>query len=270
MPHVDGGNAIDWGRTSCDYSTHRPNYPDRFFEMLRVLGVGLAGQAIVDLGTGVGFLAQRFAEQGAIVTGVDISEGQIAEARRRCVAADVSATFVVAAAESTGLPDASFDVVTASQSWLYFDAARAIAEVKRLLKPGGLLVTCHFCWLPQEDPIAHASEQLVLQHNPRWTGADWPGHVPVAPPWSDGHFAVRGFVLFDEAIPSTRESWRGRMRACRGVGATLSADAVERFDREHDAQLRATAGERFTVLHRIDAHLLRPIPEPDHTEQPER
>ena len=64
-------------------------------------------------------------------------------------------------------------------------------------------------------------------------------------------------VVFDEAVPFTRESWRGRFRACRGVGATLSDEAVERFDREHDAQLRATTEEHFSVLHRIDAHLLR-------------
>ena len=192
MPRVDGDDDIDWGRTSRDYSTHRPNYPDRFFGLLRSFDVGLVGQAILDLGTGVGFLAQRFAEQGSVVTGIDIAEGQIEEARRRCAIAGLSATFLAREAEATGLPQASFDVVTASQAWLYFDTARAIAEVKRVLKPGGLLVTCHFCWLPRQDPIARSSEQLVLQHNPRWTGADWAGDPGCDFPdatWSDGNTA---------------------------------------------------------------------------------
>jgi SAM-dependent methyltransferase len=256
---VDGGNAIDWGRTSRDYSLHRPNYPDRFFDVLRSLGVGLKGQRILDLGTGVGFLALRFARQGAVVTGIDIAEGQIEEARRRGEAAGLSVDFLVGQAEHTGLSSEVFDVITASQAWLYFDAARAIAEVKRLLRPEGVLVTSHFSWLPRQDRIARASEDLVLRYNPKWTGADWAGQIPLMPTWAEGHFELRGMFVFDEPIPFTRESWRGRIRACRGVGASLPDDHVERLDREHDALLLAMATDDFSVLHRIDAHVLRPM-----------
>lgn len=259
MPSVDGGNAIDWGRTSRDYSLHRPNYPDRFFDLLASLGVGLKDQRILDLGTGVGFLALRFAQQGAVVTGVDIAEGQIEEARRRCATTGLAADFLVAQAECTGFPSGSFNAATASQSWLYFDVARAIAEVKRLLKPDGLLVTSHFGWLPRQDRIARASEELVLRYNPKWTGADWAGQIPFMPAWAEGHFELRGMFVFDEPIPFTRESWRGRIRACRGVGATLAADQIEQLDREHEALLRTITTGDFSVLHRIDAHLLRPV-----------
>ena len=259
MPIVDNGNSIDWGRTSQDYSTHRPNYPERFFELLRGLGVGLPGQRILDLGTGVGFLAERFAQREAVVTGVDIAAPQIAEATRRCAEAGLVADFFVRPAEDTMLPASSFDVVTASQSWLYFDAVTAIDEVKRLLAPNGVLVTCHFCWLPRQDRIARASEELVLRHNPQWAGADWPGQVPMIPKWSEGHFELRGMFVFDEPIPFTRASWRGRFRACRGVGATLSAAQVDDFDREHEQLLLGLADEEFSVLHRIDAHILRPL-----------
>ncbi len=258
MWNVDGGNAIDWGRTSQDYSMHRPNYPARFFDLLGVLGVGLPGQRILDLGTGVGFLAERFAQRRAVVTGVDIAARQIEEAMRRFARAGLPAQFHVRPAEDTGLPASSFDVVTASQSWLYFDRPRAINEVKRVLKLEGLLVTCHFCWLPRQDLIAAASEQLVLRHNPTWGGADWAGQVPCVPEWSEGHFELLGMFVFDEPIPFTRESWRGRIRACRGVGATLAAAQVDAFDREHDELLRGLAGDEFSILHRIDAHILRP------------
>ncbi|MCH8841303.1 MAG: hypothetical protein IH831_11660, partial [Planctomycetes bacterium] len=70
----DGGREIDWSRTSADYSEHRPDYPDAFYERLAERGVGLPGQRILDLGTGVGFLAQRFAQAGAIVAGIYIAE----------------------------------------------------------------------------------------------------------------------------------------------------------------------------------------------------
>jgi hypothetical protein len=64
---------------------------------------------------------------------------------------------------------------------------------------------------------------------------------------------------FDEAVPFTRESWRGRIRACRGIGASLSDDEVKAFDAAHDELLSRIAPERFTVLHRVDAHLLEPL-----------
>jgi hypothetical protein len=64
---------------------------------------------------------------------------------------------------------------------------------------------------------------------------------------------------YDEPIPFTRESWRGRMRACRGTGAALDADALAAFDRAHDALLRKAAGDAFPILHRISAHILRPL-----------
>ena len=257
IPGLDGGHAFDWGRTSADYSAWRPNYPDRFFELLRTLDVGLPGQRILDLGTGVGFLAVRFAQAGAIVTGIDIAPEQIDEARRRSASLGVAAEFQTVPAEDTGLETASFHVITASQSWLYFDKTRAIPEVKRLLRPGGLFLTSHLVWLPRQDAIARASEQLVLQHNPTWSHADHAGDVPLIPTWVDGHFDLHSMFVFDEAIAFTRESWRGRIRACRAIGATLAGRALDDFDREHDTLLNRIAPERFTVLHRIDAHLFK-------------
>src|SRR5579872_4039903 len=180
-PSRDGDNVIDWGKTSADYSTWRPNYPDRFFDLLGTFGVGLPGQRILDLGTGVGFLALRFAQAGALATGVDVASEQVEQARRRAESLGVAAEFQVVPAEDTGLPTASFDAVTASQSWLYFEKERVIAEVKRLLRPDGLLVTSHFSWLPRQDTIARASEELVLQFNPKCTAGDWSGDVPFIP-----------------------------------------------------------------------------------------
>jgi SAM-dependent methyltransferase len=248
---------VDWGGTSRDYSLWRPNYPERFFKLLKTLEVGLPGQHILDLGTGVGFLALRFAQLGAFVTGVDISHEQIQEAKRRTESLQLRVNFHVVPAEDTDLPSSSFDVITASQSWLYFDQLRAIAEVKRLLKPDGVLVTSSFGWLPRLDPIAQASEHLVLQHNPKWSAADESGDVRTLPKWAEGNFRLHGMFAFNEAVPFTWESWRGRFRACRGVGATLNPEQVQQFDRDHDALLRRITPEKFSVLHRIEAHLLK-------------
>lgn len=47
----------------------------------------------------------------------------------------------------------------------------------------------------------------------------------------------------------TRESWNGRMKACRGIGASLTPEEIENWEREHLLTLRENAPEEFDVLH---------------------
>lgn len=256
---IDHGKFADWGLTSTDYAIYRPGYPQSFFERLKAIGIGLAGQRILDLGCGTGVLARQFARQGSIVTGVDVSEGQINAARALSERDNLQVDYIISRAEETDLLEESFDVMTASQCWVYFEKDRIIPEVKRLLRPGGRLMTSHLCWLPRVDRIARETEALVLEHNPNWTSGDWDGKIVYCPDWARGHFLVDAMFYYDEPLLFTHESWRGRIRACRGVGATLSPAQVKKFDREHAGLLSKRAPAEFAVLHRIDAHILRPI-----------
>ena len=67
------------------------------------------------------------------------------------------------------------------------------------------------------------------------------------------------WFYFDQQIPFNRERWRGRIRACRGIGATLSAEQVSQFDAEHEQLLQELTEPEFTILHRVDAHFLSPV-----------
>ena len=82
------------------------------------------------------------------------------------------------------------------QSWLYFDQQRMIPMVKRWLKPGGKLVLTYLSWLPRKDPIAQATERLILQYNPQWSDADFPRE----------HDALRGQIAPD-ALPILHQIW---------------------------------------------------------------
>jgi SAM-dependent methyltransferase len=257
-PCHDGGRAVDWGRTSGDYSRYRPEYPAGLWDRLAEHGVGLPGQRVLDLGTGVGFVALPLAARGCRVTGIDVSEAQVEEARRLAAERGLAAEFRVTAAEDLDFSADSFDVVTAGQCWHYFDRDRMIPLVRSVLRPGGRLVTCHFSWLPRADELAAETERLVLRHNPAWTGADWSGEIPEVPHWSRGSFRVAGRIVWDEPIAFTREKWRGRIRACRGAGAALPTDELRRLDAELAELLERRVGEGFTVLHRVDAHVLEP------------
>lgn len=253
----DGETLIDWGKTSHDYAEHRPGPPLSFFARLSALGVGNRGQTILDLGTGTGVLARQFARQGAEVCGVDVSAEQIQAAKQLTNEEGLIADFSVHAAESLPWSEPTFDVVTANQCWLYFDKEKVIEELRRVLKPDGVLVTSHFSWLPRKDETARSSEALVLEFNPKWSAADWSGEIPPFPAWAAPDFDLVGMFWYDEPILFTRESWAGRIRACRGIGATLPEDEVANFDLAHQAMLRRTTPEAFTVLHRLDAHFFK-------------
>ena len=85
------------------------------------------------------------------------------------------------------------------------------------------------------------------------------GEVPEIPAWAVGEFEKTGGFVFDVPVPFTRESWRGRIRACRGVGAGLPAEQVAEFDAAHAELLERTTASEFTVLHRIDCCVLSPV-----------
>ena len=52
-------------------------------------------------------------------------------------------------------------------------------------------------------------------------------------------------------VPFTRDSWHGRIRACRGVGASLSEADIEAWDKEHMQMMMENAPENFTVKHYV-------------------
>ena len=98
--NIDSGQDIDWGKTSQDYDRYRPGPPDSFYRKLQALDIGLPGQRILDLATGTGLLARRFAEQGSQLTGIDISDAQIEMARAAATRESLDIEFDVGAVEA--------------------------------------------------------------------------------------------------------------------------------------------------------------------------
>ena len=246
---------VDFGRRSDDYLEYRPGFPSSFYDRLDGFRA-LKASRILDVGTGPAVMALPLAERGAIVVGVDSSPRQIDAARRRMQAVGLQnrAEFHVASAEDTGMEAGRFDWVTAGQCWHWFDSARVMAEVRRVLKSDGLLVLGYFSYLPQHSPVARRTEELILQYNPTWTMADGSGMYPERIDelvWS-GFELVEQFCYHHEQLFS-HVAWRGRVRTCNGVGSgALSDDEVEAFDLHlQDILQKDFPVEPLLVIHRV-------------------
>jgi len=258
--HIDGGKPFDWGRTSEDYARFRDIYPEIFYKKIVDRGLCVKGQKILDLGTGTGVLPRNMYHYGGEWFGTDISVNQINQAKILAQKSGMDIRFEALSAEEVSAPDNTFDVITACQCFWYFNHKMVMPELKRMLKPDGRLLILYMAWLPFEDKIAGESEKLVLKYNPDWNGAAETRH----PIWLPDEKAVfDSFELvhneqYDVNIPFTRDTWHGRMLACRGVGASLSPEQIEKWENEHKKMLSEIAPESFEILHYAAMMELRP------------
>jgi SAM-dependent methyltransferase len=97
------------------------------------------GQKVLEIGIGLGADHQRFVEAGAETYGLDLTPRAVTHVKRRLAAFGLESHLIVGDAEKLSFPDAAFDAV---YSWGVLhhspDTPKAIAEVMRVLRPGGV------------------------------------------------------------------------------------------------------------------------------------
>ena len=247
-------STVDFGLRSDDYSRYRPGPPPSFYDRLDALAP-LDDARVLDLATGPGTLALELAARGSRVVGVDLAPAQIEAARiaARERGLEDRTAFEVARAEETGQPAGAFDLVTAGQCWHWFDPDATLAEVRRILRPGGTLAIVAYSYLAPHSDVAAATEELVLRLNPGWTMAGWTGLFPhQIDQIIDGGLEFVESFCFDFVEPFSHARWRGRMRTCNGVGSGgMPPDEVERFDEALQALLTARFPEPLRIPHRV-------------------
>jgi SAM-dependent methyltransferase len=120
------------------YAAARPSYPPESIDVL-LAGLGdPAGLVVADLGAGTGISSRAIAERGPRVLAIEPNAAMRANAT-----GDPRVSWIDGTAEATTLADASVDVVAAFQAWHWVEHAAAVAEARRIVRPGGRLAALY-------------------------------------------------------------------------------------------------------------------------------
>lgn len=219
--------ARSFGAVAADYAHHRPGYPD---DAVAWALAPAPGPAVLDLGAGTGKLTAALARRpGLVITAVDPDATMLAQLRARLPDLDAR----VGSAELIPLPDASVDAVVAGQAWHWFDGERAMAEVARVLRPGGVLAAL---WNHDDETVDWvAGYHAVLD-------ADRP--VPGVP-LGGGH--MHDYPAHPAFVPAEREVFRH--------GQRVTVEGLLEVLRTHSWALVSPPAEREAALGRVRDYL---------------
>ncbi|HVF71514.1 MAG TPA: class I SAM-dependent methyltransferase [Chthoniobacterales bacterium] len=152
-----------FSRQAAEYARFRPRYPKELFGWLGSVAPG--NELAWDCATGNGQAAVELAEVFERVIATDASEEQIANA-----AAHPRVEYRMATAEQSGLEPATVDLVTVAQALHWFDRDRFYGEIRRVLKPRGVLAA----WAYTLAKISPQVDALVNHYYSEIVGPFWP------------------------------------------------------------------------------------------------
>lgn len=135
MSDAERERSLSFGSQAAAYERGRPSYPPDAIDWLLAPTGDWDVRDVLDLGAGTGKLTTRLVERGLDVVAVD----PIAEMLDVLRAALPTTPALLGTAEQIPLGDNSVDAVLVAQAWHWFDPQRAVAEVVRVLRPGGRL-----------------------------------------------------------------------------------------------------------------------------------
>ena len=156
--------ASGFGAGADDYERGRPGYADDVVAWLvRRLGIA-PGASVLDLAAGTGKLTRLLQRPGVDLVAVEPVEAMRAKLADTCPGVPA----LDGTAEAIPLPDASVDAVTVAQAFHWFDPEPALAEIARVLRPGGWLGIAFNERDAREPWVAELSKLIRWDERERW------------------------------------------------------------------------------------------------------
>lgn len=151
------------------YEQGRPSYPQAVLERIIERSRVAHGSRVLDLAAGTGKWTRQL-----LTTGADIHAVEPVEAFRERLR-ELPITVHPGTAEAIPLEDGAVELVTVASAFHWFDAQRALAEIARVLRPGGTLA---ILWneRDQRDPIQRSLTELLeprRRNEPRQSDETW-------------------------------------------------------------------------------------------------
>ncbi|MFN2528862.1 MAG: class I SAM-dependent methyltransferase [Candidatus Baltobacteraceae bacterium] len=126
--------TADYSKLAGDYDAHRIGYSLELYSMMTDYGIPMQGK-ILDVACGTGLASEPFAKEGARVTGIDRSQEMLKYAEARIP----NGQFKIGSAEGLPFGEGTFDAAICAQAIHWLDRDKAISEMIRVTKPGGIL-----------------------------------------------------------------------------------------------------------------------------------
>ncbi len=122
-----------FGHMHAEYSLARRGYPPEIYEYLSGIVHQMNPQTL-DLGCGTGISTRELQQFSFDVVGADKDAGMIESAKSQSEGVE----YIIASAESLPFVSGHFDIITAFTAFHWFNNDKALTEIKRILKPGGV------------------------------------------------------------------------------------------------------------------------------------
>lgn len=246
-------NSEVWtGKASC-YDQARPTPPATLLDLL-TQQIRLPRPAlVVDLGSGTGLSTAIWGERAERVIGIEPNDDMRQQAIRKAADHPFAARIEYRAgtAHQTGLPDECADVVTAAQSFHWMEPTATLAEVARILRPGGLFAAYDYDSPPaitwELDQLAQeAGLRLVALIRERGLAPAikiWPKDQHLNRMRESGHFRFTREVALHAIEHGDATRFLAMMRSNAFSQQFQFTDEEVGFDRLHSVALEALGAE---------------------------
>jgi SAM-dependent methyltransferase len=215
--------ASAFGSAAGDYEAARPSYPSEAIDVLREYAGLAPGCRVCDLAAGTGKLTRLLAGAGADVIAIEPVPGMREELHAAVPGADVRDGV----AEDIPLDDGSVDLVTIAQAFHWFRYEEAVAEIHRVLVPGGS-VAILFNERDERVPWVKTWNDEIDWHSRRiahYQDTDWTSVL------GEGGFADAAYHRVEWQQPMTRDLVASRVRSVSYVAELDEAGQQEFVDR---------------------------------------